>query len=172
MLQAHAQATLPAPHRAWAMDTAHPPPLGRHLRTATFSFSSSALEYPGPSATRHNLLTACHLELAASSLFNVYIPYRVNVEQVADDGDGFAIALHATMSALHKNGLGSRILRERCSFAAVNVAGVALERRPCRLFISGTKDRGEFGCFDGFGCKIISPFLACHFRLQTSCSQL
>jgi hypothetical protein len=124
MLQVQAEATLPSPQWTWLMDTAHPPPLGRHLRTASFSFVSAHQSRAVP--IRSNLLAACHLELAASSLYNVSIPYRVNVDQIADDGDGFALALHAIMLAQMRNGLGSKLLNiTRNTFSSVGIAGVA-----------------------------------------------
>jgi hypothetical protein len=115
-------AALPNAHKAWRSDLYCPEPLGRAAPYPLVSFSTPLQNH----AHRGNLVTACHLGLAnASTSGQVFLPHRIHVEELSDDGDSFAMALHATSLAQWANGVRGMVpaLKQK-PFAAFGIAGM------------------------------------------------
>ena len=136
-VQQHAVASLPSAAKPWRRDSMCPPPLGRDDYFPIVS-STTPLTNRWPTRFRADLVKSCHLELAQASVAPAaYLPHRVLIDEVSDDGDGFAMAVHA--AALAQWGCGVRGVRVRAEgedaarssvapapdFAAFGIAGLA-----------------------------------------------
>ena len=101
-----------------------PPPLGRLAPMALVSFSvPMGARYAA--RLREELVTGCHLELAVASAHQLpFLPFRTLVDELSDDGDGFALAVHAASLAQWWGGVrGIQPAVQDTPFASFGIAG-------------------------------------------------
>lgn len=126
-MQEHAVVSLPNSAKPWRRDLVCPPPLGRDAFFPIVSFQTP-IEERWTGRQRSDLVTSCHLELALAALGPpLQMPFQVQLNDLSDDGDGFAMALHA--ASLAQWAIGMRSMQppvKQPHFAAFSVASTLL----------------------------------------------
>jgi hypothetical protein len=125
VMQAHAVAALPNAMKPWRRDQQCPPPLGRDAYFPLTAFATP-LEERWPSRFRSDSVVSCHLELTLAAVApDAFVPQKVQIDEMSDDGDRFAIAVHAASLAQWTNGMRG-VGSPHQPFAAFGVASALL----------------------------------------------